>query len=301
MEEFILKMIPIVLFFGLGYLLKAIKLFDEKDAGLFLKYVFYISMPSLSITSLMETPLEINLLILPFIPLATMGFTWITAKLFLTVKKQNRKTVGTFLAGSMIMNTGFTLPFFMAGFGSEGFMKAILFDIGNSLLIFTWVYYIAVKAGGHENINRREVIKKVLILPPLWALITGIALKQASVSIPVPVYRFLELAGQPTIPLIMLSLGLYFQPQIKNINKALAVIVIRMAGGLLAGLVLVKLLPLDPVSKIVVIASSAAPVGYNTLVFSIMEDLDRNFAATLVSMSILTGIFWVPFLFWIFK
>lgn len=301
MEEFVYKIIPIILFFALGYGLKKFKLFVTEDASIFLKLVFYVCMPALSFYSLMETKLTSSLFLLPFIPFITMLVTYLLARTLLRINPLNKKTAGTFLLGSMIMNTGFTLPFFYAGYGSDGFTKAIIFDIGNSILIYTWAYFIAVKAGSHEEHNKLSMLNKCIFMPPLWALIIGIIIKRSDIILSAPVNDFFFMAGQPTIPLIMLSLGLYFDPSVIHLSKSFVVMLIRMLGGLLVGWGICLLLPFDPVTKIVIIASSGAPVGYNTLVFSTMEDLDKNFAATVVSISILIGIIYVPLLFFIFN
>jgi len=245
--------------------------------------------------------LNSRLLYIPLLPLAVMAFTYVLARLVLAVKPQSRKTAGTFLIASMIMNTGFTLPFFYAGFGNDGFTKAILFDIGNSFLIFTWVYFVAVKAGAVEGHSKLKMLTKTLLLPPLWALILALILKQSALAVPSPLLSFFKIAGEPTIPLIMIALGLYFEPSLKFFAKSLTAMSIRLLGGLLIGLVLMKLLPFDSVTRIVVIASAAAPVGYNSLVFSNMEELDVEFAATTVSLSILSGIVYIPLLFYFFS
>jgi hypothetical protein len=299
MEEFILKIIPVVLFFGLGFLFKRLRLFKEDDASVLLNLVFYLCMPALTYTSLMETELTAGMLYLPFIPFVTMGFTWLLARFAVKKLKLPRLTSASFLIGAMIMNTGFTLPFFYAGFGSDGFSKAIIFDIGNSFLIFSWVYFIAVKSGAKTQHSRFAMLKKCLIQPPLWALLIALIFKFYHIEISKPVFRFFELAGQPTIPLIMLALGLYFNPKLMHLNNALIAMSIRMFGGLLISYLICKGLDLDRISRIVVIGSSSAPVGYNTLVFSNLEELDVKFAATLVSFSILFGIIFIPFLFFV--
>jgi predicted permease len=69
-----------------------------------------------------------------------------------------------------------------------------------------------------------------------------------------------------------------------------------MVFGLMLGFILVKLFDLEGLSKAVVLLGAAAPVGYNTLTFSSMENLDKEFAANLVSFSILTGIIFIPIL-----
>ncbi|HPK40217.1 MAG TPA: AEC family transporter [Candidatus Cloacimonadota bacterium] len=298
MKEFIFKIIPIIIFFALGYFFKQIKLFKKEDGSILLSLVFYLCMPALAFSSLLETQFSSQLILIPFLPVIVIAFTYAISRIVLYFKPLERKSRGTFLIATMIMNTGFTLPFFYAAFGKDGFTKAILFDIGNSFIIFTWIYYTAVQAGSQEGFSKLKVLKKTLLLPPLWALTLAVLIKKFGLVVPTPAVSFFKMAGEPVIPLIMIALGLYFEPSLKSLKVASTAITIRMLGGLLMGLLLTKLIHFDAVAKIVIIASAAAPVGYNTLVFSNKENLDVELSATSVSFAILIGIFGIPLLFY---
>ena len=94
----------------------------------------------------------------------------------------------------------------------------------------------------------------------------------------------------------MLSLGVYFHPQAKNIGRLLLVFAIRIVGGLMISLLLTRLLHIEGMVRTVIVLCSAAPVGYNTLVFSTLENLDKEFAANLVSISLILGMLYIPLL-----
>ena len=53
---------------------------------------------------------------------------------------------------------------------------------------------------------------------------------------------------------------------------------------------------LEGLEKIITLVGTSAPVGFNTLTFASLENLDKEFAATLVSVAIGIGIFSVPIL-----
>jgi hypothetical protein len=71
--------------------------------------------------------------------------------------------------------------------------------------------------------------------------------------------------------------------------------------GLLLAFIFVTIFNLEGVMKAVVLVCAGSPVGYNALVFSTLEDLDKEFAANLVSFSILTGLIYVPILLFLVK
>jgi predicted permease len=297
MNEFLLKMVPVILIFALGVLLKRLKVLTNKDSDLLLKLVFYVCLPSLTIISTQKVVLIWKHVYIPFIPIVIVLTTFLVSTLLLSQLKISRRTRGTFLVGTMIMNTAFVFPFVLSAFGEEGFAYATIFQFGTGLSIFTFIYYIAMRhSPAAEN---RVNFKKFLLLPPIWALICGIILNLSGLKIPVVLHNFFELLGLPAIPLVMLSLGVYFHPRVSNIKRLLLVFMIRIMGGFLLSYGLTELLNISGMVRTVVILCASAPVGYNTLVFSTMEDLDKEFAASLVSISLILGMVYIPVLVYI--
>lgn len=295
MNEILIKIIPVMLIFVLGYVLKRINLLNKKNGDLFLKLVFYVSLPALILLSVTNIQLSFDFIYLPIIAMLIILVTYVIA--YFTGKLFNLKkpSFGVFLVGSLIMNIGFTLPFFIAAYGEEGLARASLFDFGNGLLVFTFVFYLACKYGNNKR-DSKAMIKKFLYSPPLWALTTAIVLNLVNVKIPNMGMNFFQLLSNMTIPLIMLSLGIYFSPKIVKLGALSSVIFIRMFIGLLLGFLFVYLFNLDGLNKIIVLIGASTPVGYNTLTFASMEKLDKEFAASIISYSILIGIIFIPLL-----
>ncbi len=294
MSDFLNKIIPIILIFFLGYFLKRIKLFGKETADIFLKFIFYVSMPALVFRSVSQIQLSIKFIYLPFIAVTIFFLIYFIASFIGKKLELSQKTLGTFILGSMIMNTGFSLPFIFSAFGDEGVATIAIFDFGNALFVFTFGYYLAMKYGKAEN--SKIDFRKLLLLPPIWGLIFGLLFNLMKIQIPVIADNFLKQIGMLTIPLIMLSIGIYFSPRIQNLSRLLIVIFIRTGIGLLLGFAFVTILDLQGIIRTIVIICCGAPVGYNTLVFSTLENLDKEFAANLVSISILTGIVYIPVL-----
>jgi hypothetical protein len=271
-----------------------LKFLTKDDAELFLKLVFYISLPALIILSIAKIEITTDFLYLPIIPVFVIFSTFIISSFVGKLFDLPRKTFGVYLIGTLIMNIGFTLPFFIAAYGNEGLARASMFDFGNGLLTLTFVYFLACKYGNDKV--HKTMIKKFALLPPIWALLIGIILNFTNIAIPSVANNFLQIVGDLTIPLIMLSLGIYFTPKIIKLLPLSSAIITRMGLGLLLGFLLVKLFNLDGLNRLIVLIGSAAPVGYNTLVFASLESLDKEFAASLVSISILLGIIFIPLL-----
>lgn len=295
MDQILVKIIPVISIFALGYSLKKINLFTKENADLFLKVVFYISLPALIVPSIIDTELSVDFIYLPFIAVSIIAITYGIAYLFGGLLHLPRLSLGVFLVGSMIINVGFILPFVIVTYGDEGLARISLFDFGNGLLVYTFVYYIAHKYGTEEN-SRKMVLKKIVGSIPLWAIFLAVGINLSNTQLPLVANNFLELMGAMTIPLIMLSLGVYFSPKIDKFVPLIVAISIRMGFGLLLGFILVTIFNLEGLTRTIVLLGSAAPVGYNTLTFSSLENLDKEFAASLISFSILIGMILIPIL-----
>jgi len=295
MMEIILKISPVIFLFVLGYILKKTNLLKKRDADLFLKIVFYISLPALIILSVSNISLSKELIYLPIIAPIIVFITFFISYTFGRLLNLEKITLGVFLVGSMIMNIGFTLPFIIAAYGEEGLAKITLFDFGNTIVVLIFVYYVAVKYGDGVK-STKAMFKKLLSSMPIWALILAIILNLAGVQIPVIATNFLKPLGNLLTPLLMMSIGIYFNPKITKFVPVLSAVIIRSFFGLLLGFILVKLFSLGGLNRLVVLIASAAPVGFNTLTFSSLEKLDKEFAASLVSVSILFGIVFIPVL-----
>ncbi|HII15572.1 MAG TPA: AEC family transporter [Nanoarchaeota archaeon] len=295
MNDIILKIIPVVLVFVLGYTLKRIGLLKKADADLFLRVVFYVALPSLVLLSITNLKLSWDLVYLPVIPAFVIAITAGASFLIGKIMHLERKTFGVLLIGTMIMNLGFAIPFIFAAYGEEGLARLTLFDFGNAILTFSFIYYIACRYGEDKK-NPTAMIKKLAYSVPLWALAGSIAMNLAGIKLPNAASGFLQITGNMTVPLVMLSLGIYFSPKLVKIRPLLSGLVIRMAFGLFLGFMFVKLFHLEGLNRIIVIICSSAPIGYNTLTFSSLAKLDKEFAASLVSFSVLAGLVFIPIL-----
>lgn len=285
--------IILVLSFALGIALKSLKLLSKEDAPVLLRFVLSVCLPPVMILAIYRAPLSLDMLLVPLSAMLVVVILYFIGSFVGGKLNMPRKTFGSFLIGIMIMNTAFALPYFKA-IGSEELARASLFDIGNSILIFTFSYYNAIKYSGKASGGIQW--KKFLSLPPLWGMAIAFGIKVLSLKIPDTLLSFLEVLGQPVGVLMMVALGLAFSPRRQDFGKAFVAVFIRMGLGFAAGLGLAYLFGLQGIARTVVITGSALPVGFNTLILAQREGLDSGFAATMVSISTLIALFTTPLL-----
>ncbi|HEY5141179.1 MAG TPA: AEC family transporter, partial [Methylococcales bacterium] len=199
---------PLVLLIAFGFGLKQAKFLTPEDGGSLLKLVFYAGSPALIFNSIMKANIDSSLLILCFLPAAIVGVTM--AAVFLlrrsALKKVHSKTYGSLLAGAVIMNTLFLIPFVQQLYGAPGLALIAVVDTMNAMLIFSVIYATVVKIG-HDTPDYRFVAKKLLIAPPLWALTIAILCKLNHIGVPETLNHTLVMVAALVSPVILIAMG----------------------------------------------------------------------------------------------
>ena len=297
MQELITKVSPIFIIFVVGYVLKRINFLVQDHADLFLKLVMYLALPALIVPSFAGIPLSAELVVLPFVSVVTMFFTLIVAFIVATLLSLPKQTKGTFVLASSIMNLGLALSFYQAAFGQEVIAYFLLLMLGHDIVLFTLLYYLACFYGSTDHVfSHHKAVKKLFLLPPLWAVAVGLLLNVTKTQIPYFILPSLNIVGSMFTPLLMLALGVVFSVPERLSLKLCFPLVIRSGCGILIGLLLSELFSLEGVVRAAVVLGSAAPVGFNTLVFSTIENLDKKLAAQIVSSALILGGFMLPLL-----
>jgi malate permease and related proteins len=293
MPKVYLELAPVFLIIFSGTALRYFKILAKEDATIILNVVFYFSLPALILGSIPNVVLERDFIFLPIVPIIIALTLFLIAVMLGKYLKLERKTLGVFVISSLIMNTAFAYPFALALFGHDGLARILIFDIGNSLLVYGFAYYQACKFGNHQ-IDRKKLIKRLVTSLPLWSIVIALILNFAGIKTDGFLHGFLKMAGDLTIPLLLVSVGVLFDPKLVNIKAMSYALFIRMVLGIILGLALVKLFQLEGLTSYIVILATATPIGYNTLTFSSIEKLDSEFAAALISVSILISLFYIP-------
>jgi predicted permease len=291
----IVKVLPLILIFLAAFGLKKAKIFSEQDGERILKLNFYIAVPALIFVSLQTLPINPKYFVLPIIPLIIIST--LTSVAFLLSKKLSlsRPTLGTFLVGSAIINTGFTFPFLYSVYGPEAILPASFFDLGGMFMTFGFIYFLACRYG-QKGSDINYAIKKILSSPPLWAIILGIVFNLLHIPVHESITNAMNLLGQLVIPSAMLAVGFYFHLEGGQWKLVTLTIFIRMALGVCVGIILSKLFGLTGFIQHMVIILSASPIGYNTITFASLENLDVKLAAKMLSVSTLIGMLLIPIL-----
>jgi len=289
------QLLPIFVFFGLGILLRRVGIADRSHADFLLRFVFFVSLPLLILVSVSALTFTLDKAVLPFlnigVNLGCFGLTLLVGKL----RQLDRKTIGTMLVCTTIVNNSFMFPFVLAVYGQEGFADAILWDFGNAIMMATFVYALAFRYGG-ETQQGWGMLLRILKAPLIWSLVISVVLSLTSTPIPARLFDIINPLAQMMAPLILIALGMHTSLKISRAGLAFATIGIRMVFGLFCGVLLASLAGLEGTTFKVVALCSGAPIGFNALTLCSMTKLDTELGASAVSLSIIAGLAWIPLL-----
>jgi predicted permease len=295
MSAILAQLAPIFVYFGLGVLLKRLSVADASHGDFLLRLAFFVTLPLLILISLSKTPLTFEKAILPVANIAVNLACMLTTLGLSRLLVLDRKTTGTMLINTMIVNNAFMFPFILAVYGERGFSDAILFDFGNAMMVATYTYAVAFKYGGQRHSSWTMLIK-VLKAPLFWALAVAVGLSLTGTALPKRIEVIIGPLAQMTSPLILISLGIFFSLKIAELRLVTLAVVIRMVLGLIFGVVIATLLGLEGTTFVVISLCAAAPIGFMALTFSSLAKLDIRLSSSAVSISILVGLIYIPIL-----
>ena len=281
LEIFTTKLMPIILYFLIGYSLKRFGVLKKEEAGVLIRLVFYLMSPAVIITSMSSMKFSETLIYYPISAICIHIFMYFLTLIIANKLKISDKEKVIFRGSTLIMNMTFVLPFFIVFFGEENVYLLSLFDAGNLLMVTTVVYSIFITNSG-SLLNK---IKTVLKSPLIISMIIGALLNITGIRLPKGVEITIQNIASITGTVIMIALGAYFTPKFSKLKLSVIVILVKMLGVLFIGTILGKILPIDEMGKMLILLGAMSPVGNNVLSYALITDGDVEMATNVISLS----------------
>jgi len=294
----VIKLLPIIVMFLLGFVGRFTGYLDVRHAGQMLKLVINLGLPCLIVAAFSQIEFSVAHIALPFYAMATVLLMWPMSWLTGKYLAMPDTTLGTFVVGAMILNLAFIYPFMMAVWGREGFIHIALFDFGHTVLVLTLVSAIACRYG-HDRPGWSYMLWRVVSFPPFLALFYVVLSRRLDWVLPVEVLTPIYWLGYLVMLLVVMAMGIYLDPRRLWQRQVMAILLLRPGLGLVIGLGLAGLFRLEGLIKASVILGCMAPVGFNTLIYAQRENLDKAYAAHIASLTALLGLLYVPFMIFI--
>ena len=289
--------IPIIAMILLGYILKRTDVLKAEDAISLNKIVINIAIPSLIFLAIYKVNLSILPLItpIPIICISVGIICGLIAYLILKIKNYPSKTRWSVVSTCALFNSGFLgYPVVLGVFGTDGFVRAIFYDMGSMILFISFGIFFLLMLGGKYS----DILKRSLLFPPLWGIILGLLLNFLNIPLGFVVSQTLTYLSGAAIPLIMISLGLTmeFKGIKKYIGLASLVSTIKLGIAPLIAFIIVLILGMGSLEKSVTIVEAGMPSAMLALVLAITYELDIKVSAACIFLSTVLSMITLPLL-----
>lgn len=278
---------PIFLTAGAGYLLA--RRLGARPQGL-ARVAFYIFSPSLLFDKFSHSSLSAEALgrlaLFAILTIAGSGLiAWTLARLY----HFDRVTGAAFVLCAIAGNTGnYGLPANQFAFGDAALEPAVIYYAVSTLLLSTVGIYVA--ASGRRT--ARQALRNVASVPLAYAGVAGLLVWATGVTLPLPIERFANLAGQAAIPVMLVILGMQLaEVQLRtNLGPITLAAATKLISGALLGILFAGLLGLSGITRQAAIVESSMPTAVMAIVLATEYDTAPRFTAGVVLVSTLASL-----------
>jgi predicted permease len=273
---------PAALIAGLGF--AWVRLRQPFDAAFVTALTFYVGGPALTLYSLSRLTLPAGEILLMDGAMLTVLFAGgVLGALALCAL---RLPVMALLPSVMIPNTGnFGLPLSLFAFGEQG--------LGLAVVVFA-VTSAVNNTIGQVLASGRPSAGVVLKSPVIYAVIVALALLVTATPLPRWLANTAQLLGAPTIPLMLMMLGVSLgQLRFASLRRGAIVAVLRVAIGLACGWCAAKLFGLEGAAAVLILQSSM-PVAVVNYLFAQKFETEPQSVAASIMVSTLAAFVTVP-------
>ena len=259
------------------------------DSDFVSRLVLNIGAPALILSTLSQVDIDPSLF--ADIAIACVLVSVIMAILGFVIPRLLGDDVRTYLPSFVFPNVGnMGLPVCMFAFGEQGLALALIFFMVLSVAHFP---VGILMAGGREAGGLMGIIK----MPILYAIALAVLLMMSGAVLPDFLNNEVSLIGAMTIPLMLITLGVsLYSLKVSGWGKALLYSLIRILGGLSAGLLVVWWLDIEGVARSVVLIQSSMPVAVFNYLFAVRFDRQPDAVAGLVVVSTILSFVSLPIL-----
>jgi len=251
----------------------------------FIDLIVYLAGPFLIITSISNS--DINLSDFLLITLAASSVILISFLLiFIILKTTKSEKKGLYLPMSF-GNTGYLgYPICLFAFGIAGLSRAVVYDMINSLFLFSIGIWI---------IHHKNGLKEAFKVPLIYAVVIGLLLNLLKITIPEMLFKPMEMIGMIAIPLALLVLGYKLtEIKIRTLKTAFFASLFRIIIGFVIAFVIIKLFSITGLVRDVILIESAMPAAVMSIILSEKYKRDSELVASVVFITTIISVFSIP-------
>ncbi|MHB1294814.1 MAG: AEC family transporter [Anaerolineae bacterium] len=278
---------PLLMLMLVGVAVRSTGLIDERGGIVLTRLAYYVTIPAtifLAISRAEFTPSMLLLWVLGFIlPVAMAGLLYLTTR-----RLADQPEVRGVLLVATVVLVVFGYPFFQLYYGDDGLARLAMFDAGNAMYAGTVALWLAQRFGRKEG-ARGVSLRGLLSSPLMLAALAGVASSVLGIRSAGVIEDLLGRLSAANAPVVMIAVGLYIRPKASHGPLITQYVLVRMLVGGLVGLGAALALGLRGLDVITVCTGSTLPAGTTALIYANKEGLDAEFAASIISSTVLIG------------
>jgi hypothetical protein len=281
----------------IGFIIKKIGILKEKHGRIIAKLILNVTLPALILEVFSNIEIQPTLILLPLIALGHSAL--IIPFSLLIFRNAPLKKKGLFLMTTIGFNIGlFAYPMIDAIWGTQGMEYVIMFDLGNSFVVFIFSYtmgflYSREMKPEKDKLEVKHILKRILKSVPLIVLFIALIINLSGIILPVFIMDLLNILSRANMALTLLILGIFinFNFEKANWKNILKVLLIRYGFGFISGMLICFFLPFENIYNAVIFVALILPIGMSAIPFSVEFGYDERIASTLVNLTNIISFF----------
>jgi predicted permease len=188
------------------------------------------------------------------------------------------------------------LPVITEMLGAPYGYVAVLYDLlASTPILLTIGVFIAARYGSGKAVSVGASLKRVFLLPPLWGVAAGIAVRLAGVTTPQPVLDAVGLMGRAVVPIMIFTVGLALDfRDVQRLAIAVPALAIKLILAPALAWWIGSRLGMSADALKATTSEGAMPVMVLSLVIADEFDLDVPLAAACITVSTVALFFTLP-------
>lgn len=281
---------------ALGYSFQRLRALPDNAAQTLNLVVLYVCLPAAVLRYAPRLQLEPALLGVAAVPWLLLGATVPLVGLLARLLALRRDEHAVLLLTVALGNTSFLgYPLTRALIGEHALPYAVVYDqFGAFLILSTFGLWVLARYGGDTRPGPRDMLRRVLRFPPLWALLIGFGAMPAEP--PAWIAGGLQRLSDALLPLAMLTIGLSVKLTLprEELKPLAAGLALKLALMPALAWLLLPWLGLHGEAARSVVLESAMPSMVTAGALAIAHNLAPRLAAAMVGYGLLLSLLTLP-------
>ncbi len=288
LQVFTQNILPIFIVASFGYALRRWKNVDKKTLS---TVTFYILSPSLVFSSLVNSELTTGELgsVATFTFLSVLANGVVAFLVARLIGLSRRDTVALLIVVMFVNGGNYGLTLNRLRYGNEGLARAMIYFVSSTLILYT----IGVVIASAGELSWRETLQRLSKLPVVYAAVTAVIVYTFDIPIPKPLLNGITVAGEGSIPVMILVLGMQMADLRGRWNWKLTIpaVGLRLLIGPLIAVALATALGLQGLSRSTSIIEASMPPAVITIILATEFDLQPTAVTSIVVLATLLSPF----------